>query len=78
MSDEHTAAPERDLPDASTQSFIVKIWLEELAGANGPAVWRGHITHVPSGARRHIQDLEAIARFMAPYLVALGIVLPPS
>jgi len=56
-----------------THSFIVKIWLEETAEEAGRAKWRGHITHVPSGERRHLKDLEDILDFIAPYLQKLGI-----
>ena len=57
------------------QSFIVKIWIEETAEEAGHARWRGHITHVPSNARRYIQDLDDIALFIAPYLEQLGVKL---
>jgi hypothetical protein len=56
--------------EATTHSFVIRLWLEH--GAGGHALWRGHITHVPSGARRYIQDLDGISAFIAPYLEALG------
>jgi hypothetical protein len=62
-----------DLSEFNTQSFIVKIWLEEPAGKGGPAVWRGHITHVPSGERQYLEDLDKIKGFMLPYLQAMGV-----
>jgi hypothetical protein len=61
------------MPDSAPQSFIVKIWLEETAEEAGRATWRGHITHVPSGERRYLQRLDEIARFIAPYLQAMGV-----
>jgi hypothetical protein len=54
-------------------SFIVKIWLEETVEEAGRATWRGHITHVPSGKRCYIQDLDQIRDFIAPYLEGLGV-----
>ena len=54
-------------------SFIVKIWREEPAGQNETTTWRGRITHVPGGERRYLQNLNEVARFIAPYLVALGV-----
>lgn len=54
------------------QSFIIKIWIEEPATKSQPAVWRGHVTHVPSGTRKYIQDLSQIATIIAPYVIALG------
>lgn len=60
------------LDEASTASFVVRIWLEE-GPASGRAFWRGHITHVPSGRRRYIQRLSDITEFIAPYLEAMGV-----
>jgi hypothetical protein len=50
-----------------THSFIVKVWLERPV-----AVWRGRITHVPSGHVRSFTDLGEIAAFVAPYLEQAG------
>ena len=61
-----------DLPEASTHSFIVKIWLEEAGDSAGDGLWRGHITHVPSGARRYLKDLDDIVDVVVPYLEAMG------
>lgn len=62
-----------DLIEFNTHSFIVKIWLEETAEETGQATWRGHITHVPSGERRYVQDLDEITAFIAPYLEQMGV-----
>jgi starvation-inducible outer membrane lipoprotein len=62
-----------DLQESGSQSFIIKIWLEETTAEAGQARWRGHITHVPSGKRRYIQDLAAIPLFIAPYLREMGV-----
>jgi hypothetical protein len=64
-----------DLPETTTHSFIVKIWLEETAEETGQARWRGHITHVPSGERRHLKDLGDITAFIVPYLERMGVKL---
>jgi hypothetical protein len=61
--------------EGEIHSFIIKIWLEETAEEAGRASWRGHITHVPSGERRYIEDFEAIKRFMIPYLESMGVAL---
>jgi hypothetical protein len=55
------------------QSFIIKIWVEEAADETGCAMWRGHITHVPSNARRYIQDFNDIYLFLTKHLEQLGI-----
>lgn len=59
------------LYEASTHSFIVKIWLEETVEETNRALWRGHITHVPSHRRQYFQALEEITAFIEPYLEQL-------
>jgi hypothetical protein len=61
------------LHETTTHSFIVRIWLEEPAGKGGSAMWRGHITHVPSGKRRYLKELGDIVDFVQPYLEAMGV-----
>ncbi len=59
-----------------TASFIVRIWREV---GEGPAVcqeWRGSIEHVESGKRSFFRDLNAIPKFLQPYLTQLGIETP--
>ena len=60
-------------PDA--QSFIVKVWVEERAAEGGKGMWRGHITHVPSGERRYLKNLGEIEDLIAPHLEAMGVKL---
>jgi hypothetical protein len=64
--------------ESTTQSFIIKIWLEESLAESGRTVWRGHITHVPSGKRAYVQDLPAIALFIRPYLEKMGTKFGPD
>jgi hypothetical protein len=59
--------------ESNIYSFIIKIWLEEEPAEAGQAIWRGHITHVPSGERRYIQRLNDIRIFILPYLQAMGV-----
>jgi len=54
--------------ESKTHSFIVKIWLEEIAHHTDNARWRGHITHVPDGARRYLESVNEIPEFISPYL----------
>ena len=57
----------------TSHPFIVRIWLEEKArGARGVR-WRGHITHVPSGERLYLQDLDDITAFVMPYMEAMDV-----
>jgi hypothetical protein len=59
--------------EPGNHSFIVKIWLEETAEEASRATWRGHITHVPSGARLYLSDLDDISAIIMPYLEEVGI-----
>lgn len=68
---------ESDLAEFTTHSFVVKIWLEEAPEESNKPIWRGHITHVPSGKRNYIQDLNGINTFVQPFLKELGIRLSP-
>lgn len=62
-----------DLPEASTHSFVIKIWIEERDDKSGKVSYRGYITHVPSGARRYLKDLNDIINFILTYLEAMGV-----
>jgi hypothetical protein len=59
--------------EAGEHSFIVRIWLEEIVQDTGRTVWRGSITHVPSGRQRYMQDLDQVATFMMSYLQEMGV-----
>jgi hypothetical protein len=59
--------------ELNTHSFIVKIWMEETATETKNPLWRGHITHVPSGSRRYLSHLNGIISFIKPYLKGMGI-----
>jgi hypothetical protein len=61
------------LYETSTHSFIVKVWLEERANESEPLIWRGHITHVPSGKRRYLRDLDEVTNFIALFLQGMGV-----
>jgi hypothetical protein len=63
------------LYESSTHSFIVKIWLEERANESEPWTWRGHITHVQSGRRRYLSELDQVTDFIAVFLQGMGVQL---
>lgn len=64
-------------PDVISLSFIIKVWIEEMALEGRPARWRGHITAVPSGDRKYVQDLAGINSFVESYLEPLGVAPSP-
>ena len=54
--------------ESGTQSFVIKVWLEDTGEETARATWRGHITHVPSGERRYLKNLEEVTAFIAAHL----------
>ena len=64
-----------DQVEPETQSFIVKVWVEDSAKDAQQGVWRGHITHVPSYERRYLKNLGEIEDFIAPHLEEMGVQL---
>ena len=60
-----------DAPEV--HSFIIKLWLDETLDRSDAGQWRGRITHVPSGKRSYLKDLDGIAAFITPYLEAGGV-----
>ena len=61
------------MEEPDTQSFIVKVWLEETVQEAGRARWRGHVTHVMSGERRYLESLSTVTDFIKPYLERWGV-----
>jgi hypothetical protein len=57
---------------ASIQSFVLRIWLEELQQEDGRSRWRGHITDIATGERRYVEDLDGIVAFLVPRLELMG------
>jgi hypothetical protein len=60
-------------PEIQTHSFIVKVWIEEVATRSKAGKWRGRIIHVPGGEHCYLKNLRDIAHFITPYLKAMGI-----
>ncbi len=56
------------MPESNVHSFIVKLWLEDEVQRKGASSWRGYITHVPSGERRYLKELQDIVAFIRPYV----------
>ena len=62
-----------DIYEESSNTFIIKIWLEETAGEANFATWRGHITHIPGGKRRYLKELNDVTAFILPFLKDMGV-----
>ena len=61
------------MSEPNVHSFIIKLRLEKALSEGGPTTWHGYITHVPSGKRSYLKDLDGIAAFITPYLEAGGV-----
>ena len=61
-------APEMDEGEIEAQSFVVKVWLEEIDSTTGRRVWRGRVTHVPSGEQHAFTELVALVGILGAYL----------
>jgi hypothetical protein len=59
--------------EAEVDSFILSVWLAEGGEKTDRTVWRGQTTHLSSGERRYVQDLEGITAFVASYLEQMGV-----
>lgn len=59
--------------EALTQSFIVKVWIEERPPGDAGARWRGHVTHVPGGERVHVESVPEIASYISRHLREMGV-----
>lgn len=56
------------LEETLAHTFITKLWVEEVADDSGLPLWRGHITHVPSGQRYPVRELKDITSFIQAFL----------
>ena len=65
----------KDSLESISQSFIVKVWIEDRAEETDLGVWHGHITHVPSGKRHYLKNLDDIRDFITPHLEEMGVKL---
>ena len=64
----HAATDVMDVSENAVHSFIIRLWCEEKECDAPLGIWRGHLTHVPSRQRRHIQNLDEIVTIIMEYL----------
>ena len=55
--------------EMNVQSFIVKIWIEEIGFESNKLSWRGHITQVPGSDQRYVKSLEEITDYFQKILI---------
>ena len=65
-----------ELFEDKNHSFTIRLWSEEKVSDVEQDAWRGHITHVMSGKRKYLQNLEDISIFIRPYLSNKGLKHP--
>ena len=66
-----------NLYEDSTHSFVIKIWLEQAVEETDKAVLRGHVTHVMSGKKHYVKNLDEITEFIFIYFKDLGVKISP-
>jgi hypothetical protein len=66
------------LPENTTHSFVIKVWVEDVTLQNGQTIWRGHITHIPSKRRRYFDDYRSLQQFIEAYLQVSDLEDPTS
>lgn len=64
----------RDSLASTSQSFIVKVWVEERAEKGSRGIWHGHITHALTGERHYMKSLDEISDIIASHLLAMGVI----
>jgi hypothetical protein len=61
------------LIEDNAAAYIVRVWLEHREVEGAPTTWRGSIEHVASGKTKYLTDLDDIARFIQPFMGAMGV-----
>lgn len=64
-----------DAESRVSQSIVVRLWLEGPEPVEKRAIWRGRITHVPSGEECTVDSLAGIAYVCAIHLRAVNALL---
>ncbi len=54
--------------ETNVHSFVIRLWQEDPAEKSNAAKWRGHITHVLSGKKRYIEQINEIDPFISRFL----------
>lgn len=72
LNDDHLTPDKYHAPMDSSEtdihSFILKLWLEESQEGKEKKRLRGHITHVASGERHYLQNLDDVRDFVSRFL----------
>lgn len=56
-----------------THSFIIRMWREQIGAQPDQDIWRGHITHIPSGTRRYLRSLDDMVLFIIDYIEPMNV-----
>ncbi len=55
--------------EATSHSFLVRLWIEGVDPVARSIQWRGHVTHLIDERRQHVESFEQLTRFIESYLV---------
>jgi hypothetical protein len=55
--------------EATSHSFLVRLWIEGVDPVARSIRWRGHVTHLIDEERRHVESFEHLNEFIEGYLV---------
>ena len=54
--------------EANIVSFVVRMWKEESTSEEHLAMWRGHITFVPTGDRQYFASINEMTGLIKGHL----------
>ncbi len=55
--------------EATSHSFLVRLWIEGVDPVARSIHWRGHVTHLIDERGQHVESFEQLNRFVESYLV---------
>ena len=58
--------------ELSSDSLMIRLWLENASNNDGGASWYGRIIHVSGGESRYIKDVGGIVEYLIQFLDRMG------
>lgn len=57
-----------NLPDAGRLTFVIRLWLEEVAADRRAVVWRGQIRQALTGEAHYFQEMSEMNAFIERFI----------